>query len=223
MKRPRVHDPFEHAKFLGRISNLPINGDFEDGYGETPAEVAATIEAAIDAGLAGIGIEDTSANPQAPVRDFDEAVSRIRTAAKAARGRIVLTARTDNFIQGRPDLDDTLKRLTAFAKEGADVLYAPFPPDLASVVKIVQAVAPKPVNVVIGPADKTLTVAELQAVGVKRISLGSGLYQHSMASLRDAAEALRKGDLAAASAGMPFRELVGYLKKAQAGPDSAGD
>ena len=111
-----------HALLLGKVSGLPVNGDFEDGYGETAQDVAATVEAAIKAGLAGIGIEDTSGNPEKPIRDFDEAVERVRAAAKAARGRIVLTGRTDNYIQGRPDLQDTIKRLVAFAEIGADVL-----------------------------------------------------------------------------------------------------
>src|SRR6202000_783449 len=90
----------EHAQLLARVSGLPVNGDFEDGYGETPADVAATVEAAIAAGLAGIGIEDTSGNPDKPIRNFDEAVARVAAAAKVSKGRIVLTGRTDNYIQG---------------------------------------------------------------------------------------------------------------------------
>ncbi|MET8439237.1 isocitrate lyase/phosphoenolpyruvate mutase family protein, partial [Streptomyces sp900116325] len=120
-------------------------------------------------------VEDTSGNPDQPIRDFDEAVNRIRSAVEAAKGRIVITGRTDNFIQGRPDLDDTIRRLTAFAEAGADVLYAAYPPDLDALVAIVTAVAPTPVNVLISPADKVLTVAELQKAGVKRISVGPAL------------------------------------------------
>ena len=122
-----------HAKLLIEVGGLPVNGDFEDGYGQTPGDVAATVQAAIEAGLAGIGIEDTSADPANPIRDFDEAVARVAAAAKVAKGRIVLTGRTDNFIYGRNDLDDTIRRLTAFAEAGADVLYAPYLPDLAAV------------------------------------------------------------------------------------------
>ena len=113
------------------MTGLPVNGDFEDGYGGSPQDVAATVEAAIAAGLAGIGIEDTSGDPDKPIRDFDEAVARVAAAAKVAKGRIVLTGRTDNFIQGRSDLDDTIRRLTAFAEVGADVLYAPYPANMA--------------------------------------------------------------------------------------------
>jgi hypothetical protein len=110
----------EHARLLTTVSGLPVNGDFEDGYGNSPEDVAATVQAAIEFGLAGIGIEDTSGDPNQPIRDFDEAVDRVRSAVEAAEGRIVVTGRTDNFIQGRPDLDDTIRRLTAFAEVGAE-------------------------------------------------------------------------------------------------------
>ncbi|MEI9986302.1 MAG: isocitrate lyase/phosphoenolpyruvate mutase family protein [Aliidongia sp.] len=128
-----------NAQLLGGLTGLPVNGDFEDGYGATPNDVAATVEASIAAGLAGLGIEDTSGDPANPIRPFDEAVERVRAAAKVAKGRILLTGRTDNFLQGRPDLDDTIKRLVAFAEVGADVLYAPYPPDMDAVRAIVKA------------------------------------------------------------------------------------
>jgi 2-methylisocitrate lyase-like PEP mutase family enzyme len=201
----------DHAALIARLTGLPINGDFEDGYGQTALDVAATVEAAVDAGLAGIGIEDSSGEPERPIRPFDEAVDRVRHAVAAAPGRIVVTGRTDNFFQGRPDLDDTLRRLTAFAEAGADVLYAPFPPDLATVTAIVQAVAPKPVNVVVSPVDKTLSVAELQQAGVRRISLGVALYAHTMGALQQAAAALAAGDLATATAGPKFGQLSRLL------------
>ncbi|WP_202873091.1 isocitrate lyase/PEP mutase family protein [Kribbella capetownensis] len=200
----------KHAGLLGRLTGLPINGDFEDGYGDTPEDVAATVEAAVEYGLAGIGIEDTSGNPGRPIRDFDEAVNRVRSAVDAAKGRIVVTGRTDNFIQGRPDLDDTIRRLTAFAEVGADVLYAPYPPDLDALDAIVTAVAPTPVNVLVSPADNVLTVAELQKAGVKRISLGPWLYVHAMGALEEATKALVAGDLASAATGISF-ERVGEL------------
>jgi 2-methylisocitrate lyase-like PEP mutase family enzyme len=196
----------EHGHLLGEVGGLPVNGDFEDGYGESPEDVAATVEAAIEAGLAGIGVEDTSGDPDSPIRDFDDAVARVRAAAEVAKGRIVLTGRTDNFIQGRVDLDDTIKRLTAFAEVGADVLYAPYPPDMDSVVAIVKAVAPKPVNVVVGPGDRSVTVEELQQAGVKRISMGVALYTRAMGALKEAAAQLAAGDIASATAGMSFGE-----------------
>ncbi|GAA4982854.1 isocitrate lyase/PEP mutase family protein [Actinopolymorpha pittospori] len=201
----------EHARLFGRLTGLPVNGDFEDGYGDTPEDVAATVEAAVASGLAGIGIEDTSGNPDQPIRDFDDAVNRMRSAVHASKGRIVVTGRTDNFIQGRPDLDDTVRRLTAFAEVGADVLYAPYPPDLDALTAIVTAVAPTPVNVLISPADKVLTIAELQKAGVKRISVGPALYTHAMRALEQATKALLAGDLTPATTGISFgrvRELL---------------
>ncbi|MFE5113901.1 isocitrate lyase/phosphoenolpyruvate mutase family protein [Streptomyces sp. NPDC056663] len=203
----------EHARLLGQLTGLAVNGDFEDGYGDTPEDVAATVEAAVASGLAGIGIEDTSGNPDQPIRDFDEAVNRMRSAVNAAKGRIVVTGRTDNFIQGRPDLDDTIRRLTAFPEVGADVLFAPFPPDLDALSAIVTAVAPKPVNVLISPADQVLTVAELQKAGVKRISVGPALYTHAMGALEQATKALVAGDLASATTGISFGRVSELLAR----------
>lgn len=200
-----------HAGLLARLTDLPVNGDFEDGYGDTPEDVAATVNAAVEHGLAGIGIEDTSGDPDRPIRDFDEAVARVRAAVAAAKGRIVVTGRTDNYLQGRPDLDDTIRRLTAFAEVGADVVHAPYPPDLDALGAIVTAVAPTPVNVLISPADAVLTVAELRAVGVKRISLGPALYAHAMGALEEAVGALVRGDLATATTGMDFGRMDALL------------
>jgi 2-methylisocitrate lyase-like PEP mutase family enzyme len=203
-----------HAKLLSDIADLPVNGDFEDGYGDTPDDVAATVEKAIEFGLAGIGIEDTTGNAAKPIRDFDDAVARIKAAAKVAKGRIVLTGRTDNYLHGRPDLDDTIRRLTAFADVGADVLYAPYPSNMDHVVAIVKAVAPKPVNLVVGTMEGTLPLAELKKAGVKRVSMGVALYVRVMRDLLKAADELNNGDLAAASEGISFRELVTKIAKA---------
>jgi 2-methylisocitrate lyase-like PEP mutase family enzyme len=203
-----------NARLIGGLTGLPVNGDFEDGYGATPSDVAATVRAAIDAGLAGIGIEDTTGDPSNPIRAFDDAVDRVRQAAKAARGKIVLTGRADNFIQGRPDLKDTIKRLVAFAEVGADVLYAPFPADMKAVRDIVAAVAPKPVNILIGTMSGTLPWAELQKAGVKRVSLGVALYTRVMADFRKAAKELAAGDLASASEGMGFGEIYKMISEA---------
>ena len=204
-----------NAQLIGGLTGLPVNGDFEDGYGETPRDVAATVEAAIAAGLAGIGIEDTSGDPSNPIRKFDDAVERIRHAAKAAKGRIVLTGRTDNFLQGRPDLDDTIKRLVAFAEVGADVLYAPYPSDMDAVRALVKAVAPKPLNIVVGTMSGALPWSELQKAGVKRVSMGVALYTRVMDDLRKAAEQLAAGDLASASKGISFREVVKMIAAAK--------
>jgi 2-methylisocitrate lyase-like PEP mutase family enzyme len=188
-------DSVANAALLARVTGLPVNGDLEDGYGPTPDDCVATVEAAIAAGLAGLGIEDTTADPARPIHDFDAAVARVRAAAVAARGRILLTGRTDNYLNGRPDLDDTLRRLTAFAEVGADVLYAPGLPDMEAIVAVVRAVAPKPVNVLIGPG---VHFTELAAAGVRRVSLGGALYRCAMGGLVAAAEALRAGDISLA-------------------------
>ncbi len=203
-----VDEHLAHAALLARTSDLPINGDFEDGYGEQPSDVAITVQRAIAGGLAGIGVEDTTGNPAKPIRDFDDAVARVRAAAVAAKGKIVLTGRTDNYLQGRPDLDDTIKRLSAFAEVGADVLYAPFPTDMTAVIAIVKAVAPKPVNLVVGVSSGPVSVADLQRAGVRRISMGVSLYAHAMSALRDAANHLAGGDMAAATSGMRFGEIA---------------
>jgi 2-methylisocitrate lyase-like PEP mutase family enzyme len=192
-----------HARLLTALTGMPLNGDLEDGFGPSPRDVEATVEAAIAAGLAGVGIEDTTANPAQPIHDFDTAVARVKAAASVAKGRIVLTGRTDNFIQGRPDLDDTIRRLTAFAEVGADVLYAPYPSDMDAVRAIVRAVAPKPVNLVVGTMQGTLPWAEVRAAGVKRLSLGAALYTRVMGNLAQAATELVAGDLAAGAGETP--------------------
>jgi 2-methylisocitrate lyase-like PEP mutase family enzyme len=201
----------DHAALLTSVSGLPINGDFEDGYGDTPEDVRVTVDAAIARGLAGIGVEDTTGDPSNPIRDFDEAVRRIEAAAAAAHGRIVLTGRTDNFLWGISDLDDTIRRLTAYAEAGADVLYAPNLPDRASVSAVVRAVAPKPVNVLAGPQD-AVTLAELQTIGVRRISLGVDPYTHALAATRAAAAKLAGGDLTALASDLTFGHIIGLIK-----------
>jgi 2-methylisocitrate lyase-like PEP mutase family enzyme len=202
-------DSVANAALLAKVTGLPVNGDLEDGYGPSPDHCIATVEAAIAGGLAGLGIEDTTADPRDPIHGFDAAVARVRAAAAAARGRIVLTGRTDNFLNGRPDLDDTIRRLTAFAEAGADVLYAPGLPDMAAIRAVVRAVAPKPVNVLIGPG---VTVGELAEAGVRRVSLGGALYRRAMGGLAAAAAALREGDLPGALRGaVPGAELANLL------------
>jgi len=203
-----------NAALLARVTALPINGDLEDGYGADPEDCAATVEAAIEGGLAGLGIEDTTADPARPIHDFDAAIARVRAAAQAARGRILLTARADGFLNGRPDLDDVIRRLVAFAEVGADVLYAPGLPDMDAIRAVTRAVAPKPVNVLIGPGA---LLADLAAAGVRRVSLGAALYRRVMAALVDAAEAMRTGDLPAAIGGaIPGAELATLLPPSRA-------
>jgi 2-methylisocitrate lyase-like PEP mutase family enzyme len=202
-------DSVANAALLARVTDLPVNGDLEDGYGPTPDDCVATVEAAIGGGLAGLGIEDTTADAARPIHGFDAAVARVRAATGAAHGRILLTGRTDNFLNGRSDLDDTIRRLTAFAEVGADVLYAPGLPSMETIIAVVRAVAPKPVNVLIGPG---VQLSELAAAGVRRVSLGGALYRRAMGGLVAAAKALRAGDLSAAVRdAVPGRELVDLL------------
>lgn len=197
---------------LAAVSGLPVNGDLEDGFGPDPQDCVDTVEAAIAAGLAGLGIEDTTADPARPIHDFDHAVARVRAAARAAKGRILLTGRTDNFLHGRPDLDDTIRRLVAFADAGADVLYAPALPDLDAIRAVIRAVAPKPVNVLIGPASGPVPLDALLDLGVRRVSLGGVLYRRAMAGLDDAARALARGDVAAAvGPALPGKAIAALL------------
>ena len=198
-----------HAAWLGEIAKLPVNGDLADGFGPAPEDCAATVEASVAAGLAGLGIEDATGDPVSPIYPFDAAVRRIEAAAKAARGRIVLTARADGFLYGGSDLEDAIRRLTAFAEAGADVLYAPGLPDLESIRRLARAVAPKPVNVLIGPG---VSLPELEAAGARRVSLGGALYRVAMGALARSVDALRAGDLPIAVTGaMPGRDLQRLL------------
>jgi 2-methylisocitrate lyase-like PEP mutase family enzyme len=204
-------EAIDNAAMIARLTGLPVNGDLEDGYGRSPEDCAATVEAAIAAGLAGLGIEDTTSQTSRPIHEFDHAVARMRAAARAAKGRILLTGRTDNFLHGRPDLDDTIRRLVAFAECGADVLYAPALPDMAAVEAVVRAVAPKPVNVLIGPRSGPVPLETLSAAGVKRVSLGGALYRHGLGALVQAAERLRAGDFGFMGAAPTIAEVTALL------------
>lgn len=208
----------DHAALLTSVSGLPVNGDFEDGYGENPEDVRTTVDAAVARGLAGIGVEDTTGDPANPIRDFDDAVRRIEAAAASAHGRIVLTGRTDNFLWGIADIDDTIRRLCAFAEAGADVLYAPNLPDRTAIRAVVKAVAPKPVNVLVSPQD-TATLAELQTTGVRRISLGVDPYTHALGATQAAAAKLVKGDLTALASHLNFSHIIA---SSRAGAAAAG-
>ena len=173
---------------------VPVNGDFEGGFAVEPAGVRANVAAAAATGVAGLSIEDSTGDSSRPLFDFALAVERIRAAREAidAGGTgVVLTGRSEGFIVGRPDLGETIRRLTAYAEAGADCLYAPGIRSKAEITGVVQAVAPKPVNVLVG-SDFT-TVAELAQLGVRRISVGGALARAAWSGFLAAAKAIADG------------------------------
>jgi 2-methylisocitrate lyase-like PEP mutase family enzyme len=176
------------AKAIVDACDLPVSADLENGFGDAPEAAAETIRQAAAIGLAGGSIED-SAGRGRPIYDFALAVDRVAAAVEAARSApfpFTLTARAENFIRGNPDLDDTIARLQAFDRAGADVLFAPGLPTLEAVRAVCSAVS-KPVNFMAGIPGRSFSVAELEAAGVKRISLAGSLYRAAMAGLRNAA------------------------------------
>jgi 2-methylisocitrate lyase-like PEP mutase family enzyme len=178
-----------HAKAIVEAVDIPVSADLENGFGPSPEDCAETIRRAIAIHLAGGSIEDSSGDPAQPIFGLDHAVARIAAAAAVAHAGprpFMLTARCENFLNGRPDLDDTIDRLQAYAAAGADVLFAPGLPDLDAVRAVCAATA-KPVNFMVGIKGKSFSVAELQAAGVRRISLATSLYRVAMAAMRRAA------------------------------------
>jgi 2-methylisocitrate lyase-like PEP mutase family enzyme len=182
------------ARMIAMATDLPLSADLEKGFGDTPAHVAETIRLAGDVGLVGGSIEDATGDTDKPLYDIDYATERVAAAAEAAHALpfvFTLTARAENFIRGRPDLNDTIRRLQAFEKAGADVLFAPGLPDLSAVRAACQAVS-KPVNFMAGIRGKSFTVGELEAAGVKRISLATSLYRAAMSGLLQAAREVKE-------------------------------
>lgn len=182
-----------HARAIVQATDLPVSADLENGFGPTPADAALTIRLAGEIGLMGGSIEDASGDPAKPIYDFAHAVERVAAAAEAARTSpvpFVLVARTENFVRGIDDLDDTIRRLQAFEQAGADVLFAPGLPSLEA-VRMVCAALKKPVNFMVGIKTKSFSVAELEAAGVRRISLATGMYRAAMAGMVAAATEVR--------------------------------
>lgn len=182
-----------NAALVAGAVSLPVAGDLENGFGHTPEDAAETIRRAHAAGLVGGSIEDATGNSADPIYDFTLAVERVHAAVEAARTLstdFVFVARAENYLHGRGDFDDTLRRLQAFEKAGADVLFAPGLPSLDA-IRTVCAELTKPVNVVQGFKGGTWTLAELEAAGVRRVSTGGSLVRAALAGLRDAATSLR--------------------------------
>lgn len=197
----------DHCRELAGATDLPVSADLEKGKGDSADSAAETIFAAEAAGLAGCSIEDFSDDPAKPIYDFSHAVERVAAAAEAARTLerdFVFTARAENFLRGRPDLDDTIRRLQAFEKAGADVLYAPGITDIGMVRTLCASVR-RPVNVLAVPA---FTVAALTEAGAKRISLGSKLTNYAFGMLERAArEMLDQGSFGFSNDAMAFARL----------------
>jgi 2-methylisocitrate lyase-like PEP mutase family enzyme len=198
------------AKAIASATDLPVSADLEKGFGDTPEVVAETVRLAASVGLVGCSIEDATGDSAKPFYDLDDAAERVAAAAQAARAlpfHFMLTARTENYLRGNPNLDDTIRRLQAFEKAGADVLFAPGLPDLESVRAVCAAVS-KPVNFMAGMKGKSFTVAELEAVGVRRISLAGSLFRAAMAGLVNAAREVReKGSFAYLDQALTTAEL----------------
>jgi 2-methylisocitrate lyase-like PEP mutase family enzyme len=181
------------ARSIVMATDLPVSADLEKGFGDSPQAAADTIRLAAEAGLVGGSIEDASGSKDRPLYDIQHAAERVAAAVQAARALsfpFMLTARSENFLRGNPDLDDTIERLQAFEKAGADVLMAPGLPDLAAVRAVCAAVS-KPVNFMAGIKGKSFSVAQLEAAGVKRISLATSLYRAAMTGLLDAAREVK--------------------------------
>jgi 2-methylisocitrate lyase-like PEP mutase family enzyme len=207
-------EALRQARVIAAAVDLPVSADLEKGFGDSPATVAETIRLAAGAGLIGGSIEDATGDPHRPLFDLGQAAERVAAAAEAARGLpfpFTLTARAENFLRGNPDLQDTVGRLQAYERAGADVLFAPGLPDLAAVRTVCAAVS-KPVNFMVGMRGKSFTVAELTAAGVKRISLASSLYRAAMSGLLDAArEVNEQGTFAFVERGLSTPDLNRFL------------
>jgi len=202
------------ARSIVMATDLPVSADLEKGFGDAPSDAAETIRMAAAVGLVGGSIEDATGYKDRLLYDFDHAAERVAAAAEAARAltfSFTLTARAENFLRGNPDLDDTIERLLAFEKAGADVLFAPGLPDLAAVRAVCSAVS-KPVNFMAGIKGKSFTVAELEEAGVKRISLATSLYRAAMSGLFEAAQEVKeKGTFEYLDRALTTQELNDFM------------
>ncbi len=202
----------QNAKEIVDATPLPVSADLQNGFGHEPKICAETIRLAAAAGLAGGSIEDSTGDPQNPIYDFQLATERVAAAAEAAHAsKFFLTARAENFLHGRPDLDDTIRRLQSSAKAGADALFAPGLTSLEAIRTLCASVS-KPVNVVMGLVGVTFSVEELAAVGVKRISVGGSFARAALGALvRAAREVKDKGTFTYAADALPSAEVKRFL------------
>lgn len=181
-----------HLRELVAATSLPVNADFENGFGADPQAVAQSVRLAVETGVAGLSIEDSTGNADAPLFPIEVAVERMRAARgaiDAAGGDTLLIGRAENFFAGRPDLDDAIARLKAYAEAGADCLYAPGIKTREQIAAVVAAVAPKPVNLLVG-ATSELTMKDIEALGVRRVSVGGAMARAAWGGFIRAARTL---------------------------------
>ena len=212
--RVTLQEACHNARTIVEATDLPVSADMEKGFGDTPADAAATIAMAASIGLVGASIEDATGDPARPLMDIGLAAERIAAAARIAHGfgfPFLLTARTENYLRGNPDLKDTIARLQAFEAAGADVLMAPGLPDLDAVRAVCSSVS-RPVNFMAGIRGRSFSVAELTEAGVKRISLATSLFRAAMTGLLDAATEVRDlGTFGYLDGTMPTPEWNKYM------------
>jgi 2-methylisocitrate lyase-like PEP mutase family enzyme len=209
-------ESLENVRNIINATSLPVSADLENGYGDAPESCAQTILLAAETGLAGGSIEDATGNPLDPIYPFEQAVERIKAAVAAKKSLarpFTLTARAENFLYGRNDLTDTIRRLEAFADAGADVLFAPGLKTLEEMKAVVDAVAPRPVNVIMGFPNSNISVAMLADIGVKRVSIGSGLLRAAYGAFFRAADEIRnKGTFTFANEAKPYADINELFK-----------
>jgi len=207
-------EALENAKSIVDATPLPVAADLENGYGDAPSIVAETIRLAAGVGLVGASIEDATGDAREPIYPFDVAVERIAAAVRVARSLpfpFTLVARAENLLQGRDDLDDTIRRLQAYEAAGADVLYAPMLPDAAAVRRVCGSLR-KPVNVLAAGPLLSMSVSELAALGVRRISIGSGFARVGFGAFIGAAkELLEMGRFESIARSMTFRDIAALV------------
>ena len=204
------HETMAHASAIASATDLPVSADLENGFGDAPETVAETIRLAATAGVVGGSIEDATGRPEHPIFEREHAVERVRAGVAAARAlpfTFTLTARAENYLHGRPDLRDTIERLQSYQEGGADVLYAPGLASKDDIVAVVSSVD-RPVNVVMGLRGVQLSLADLAAIGVRRVSVGSALCRTALgAFLRAAREMQEHGTFAFAAEAASPREI----------------
>ncbi|MDO7901977.1 oxaloacetate decarboxylase [Pseudomonas sp. K1(2024)] len=212
-----LDEVLDNARGIVDATALPVSADLENGFGDAPQDCANAILRAAEVGLVGASIEDASGRDEAPIYEFALSLERVRAAVQAARSlpfAFTLCARAENLLHGRMDLDDTIGRLQAYAEAGADVVYAPGLRSVEEIRAVVQAVAPTPVNVLMGLAGVPLGVNQLQDLGVRRISVGSSLARAALGAFQRAALEIRdQGTFSYADQAMPFDALNDLLRR----------